>query len=109
MGLQFSVQRIASGMLPPTPSLSVMMQSPPGAVQSLSSSQNSMQVATVGVVWMHWSPTEQSLTPQSCPCPTLPAGTHCRLTPTSEHCSPAAHPHCGRVSLHGFSVQELPV
>jgi hypothetical protein len=50
IGLQFVVQSVTFGMLPPIPLLSWSRQRPPGAAQSVFEEQNLSHMLTVGAV-----------------------------------------------------------
>lgn len=84
------------------------MQRPPGAVQSLSLSQNRLQVLTVGAVFTQRRPAAQSGPVHTWPGPVLPVVPQTTPVESTVHCSPAAQPHCGTVSLHGLSAQAGP-
>src|SRR5262245_28031803 len=93
-GSQFSVQSFTFGTEPPIPLLSVRMQSPPGAWQSASVSQNATQLLSCGVVWTHRPPAAQVFAPpHTCPIPAIPLGTQSRPMALAEHCSMGAQPH----------------
>jgi hypothetical protein len=65
-------------------------------------------LVTFGPVLAQSKPGLHSALVQGCPLGVLPLGTQARPDPPMEHCSPAAQPHCGTVSLHGSSAQTGP-